>query len=83
MLYPIEFKGETIDFPSAAARAEFLDTLTEEEQARYVRARRIGTVHKLSLMFAAQRAPHGRVKGSAFPTRSWDRGRKPTKKAED
>ena len=49
--------------------------LTAEEMERFKSHRRAGLSPTIALMLACKKAPTGRVKGSQFPTKDWDRDR--------
>ena len=52
-----------------------LALLTAEERARYEAHLKAGLSSTIALMLATKQAPQGRVKGSQFPTKDWDRSK--------
>lgn len=61
-LYSVDLEGDL-----AAAG------LTAAQRERYWALREAGESHHIALMLAQRKAPDGRVKGSAHPTRDWHR----------
>jgi hypothetical protein len=50
--------------------------LTPKQRAQYEAHMKAGLSHNIALMLAAQKAPEGKVKGSAHPTKDWGRDKR-------